>query len=446
MESYSALLLFCLLFLAASPLATAAAAACSSELLDSLRAEAVNSSAVFFPVHDVHNPCAGLASPPRLSAAQLLRRDQLRADDFNARFATAEATSAVSAPLNPGISFGVGNYVGRVGLGTPSRDYIVVFDTGSSLSWVQCRPCSGSCYKQVGPIFDPSASSSYSPIFCTSPECTELRAATLNSPSCSASKRCIYQATYGDGSFSSGFLGRETITLGGLSAQGFIHGCGEDNEGLFGTTAGLFGLAKNRLSLLYQLGPRFGYAFSYCLPSRTGSGFLSIGAYDPRSFSFTPMAGSKMDGSLYFLGLGGITVNGKALPVGGREYTSVPTIIDSGTVITRLPVAVYTALKAAVVAALAKYPRAAQYSLLDTCFKGSLKTLPVPAVSIAFAGGATLKLPSANVFYDVSSSVTCLAFAQTSNVAIIGNRQHQTFKVVYDITRARIGFAPGGCA
>lgn len=82
----------------------------------------------------------------------------------------------------------------------------------------------------------------------------------------------------------------------------------------------------------------------------------------------------------------------------------------------------------------------------DTCFKGQASQLHVPAVDMAFTGGATLKLAPRNVLIDVDESTTCLAFAATDDTAIIGNTQQQTFSVVYDVTQSRIGFAAGGCS
>ncbi|CAA7407875.1 unnamed protein product [Spirodela intermedia] len=411
----------------------------------------LNSSGLHLTLHDIRSPCSP-AALPEIAAGEILRRDQRRVADLATRLAGGEAAiitpKALNVPLSAGVSVGVGNYVAKISLGTPARDYIVVFDTGSSLNWLQCKPCSISCHKQVGPIFDPAASSSYRTVPCSSPECNELQSATLNPPSCSRSKICIYQASYGDGSFSVGYLSKDTLSLGGGggAVPGFVYGCGQDNEGLFGNTAGLIGLARNRLSMLYQLGAKYGYAFSYCLPTKSATGFLSIGSYNPAQFSFTPLVPNRLDGSLYFLSLAGVSVGRGQLAVAASEYKRLPTIIDSGTVITRLPTAVHEALSKAVVAALARYPRAPAYSILETCFKGSFRTLPVPEVTITFAGGAQLKLAAGNVMYDVSSTTTCLAFAPTSNVAIIGNRQHQTFKVVYDVTRSRIGFAAGGCS
>ena len=60
-------------------------------------------------------------------------------------------------------------YVMTLYLGTPPQKFVVIVDTGSDLVWVQCKPCTHPyhCYKPtVDPVFDPSASSSYSAVPC----------------------------------------------------------------------------------------------------------------------------------------------------------------------------------------------------------------------------------------------------------------------------------------
>uniref|UniRef100_A0A0A9DVQ7 Peptidase A1 domain-containing protein n=1 Tax=Arundo donax TaxID=35708 RepID=A0A0A9DVQ7_ARUDO len=358
----------------------------------------------------------------------------------------AESLAAASLPLTPGVSLGVGNYVTRLGLGTPATAYAVVVDTGSSLTWLQCSPCVVSCHRQAGPLYDPKASSTYAAVPCSASQCDELQAATLNPSACSVSNVCIYQASYGDSSFSVGYLSKDTVSFGSGSFPNFYYGCGQDNEGLFGRSAGLIGLARNKLSLLYQLAPSLGYAFSYCLPTSASAGYLSIGSYNAGQYSYTPMASSSLDGSLYFVSLAGMSVGGSPLAVSPSEYGSLPTIIDSGTVITRLPTSLYNALSKAVAAAMGRAARAPSYSILDACFQGQASQLRVPAVNMAFSGGATLRLATRNVLIDVDDSTTCLAFAPTDSTAIIGNTQQQTFSVVYDVAQSRIGFAPGGCS
>lgn len=75
-----------------------------------------------------------------------------------------------------------------------------------------------------------------------------------------------------------------------------------------------------------------------------------------------------------------------------------------------------------------------------------MKELAVPEVDMVFQGSARLKLAPRNVMNDVDvAAATCLAFATAVSVAIIGNKLQQTFRVVYDVAKSRIGFAAGGC-
>ncbi|KAI6692011.1 hypothetical protein NL676_019721 [Syzygium grande] len=59
-----------------------------------------------------------------------------------------------------------------VGIGLTQSNLTLAFNTGSELTWTQCKPCS-SCYPQSDPIFDPSHSSSYANTPCTLPFCSD---------------------------------------------------------------------------------------------------------------------------------------------------------------------------------------------------------------------------------------------------------------------------------
>ncbi|QHO06314.1 hypothetical protein HN51_065181 [Arachis hypogaea] len=367
----------------------------------------------------------------------------------------------VSTPLKSGLSIGSGNYYVKIGFGTPPKFSSMIVDTGSSLSWLQCEPCAVSCHPQVDPIFDPSTSKSYKTLPCSSTQCSSLKASTLNDPGCSTStKTCVYKASYGDSSFSIGYLSQDLLTVApSYTIPGFVFGCGQDNQGLFGKAAGILGLANDKLSLIGQLSNKNGYGFSYCLPTSFSSpnsskeGFLSIGtsSFPPSSsFKFTPLIKNPKIHSLYFVDLSVITVAGKPLGVAASSY-KVPTIIDSGTVITRLPMSVYTALSNSFVKILSKkYPQVPGFSILDTCFKGSLKDLSsaVPEIQIVFQGGANLPLKAENTLLEIEDGTTCLAIAgspEDNPIAIIGNFQQQTFTVAYDVANSKVGFAPAGC-
>uniref|UniRef100_A0A6V7QVY9 Peptidase A1 domain-containing protein n=1 Tax=Ananas comosus var. bracteatus TaxID=296719 RepID=A0A6V7QVY9_ANACO len=403
----------CLLFLAfslllstGSSLSNVSNGLCSSKLMEGHH-HLNSSGGLHLTLHHPQGPCSSpppspLPSPPSSSTTPPAPAPSS---------ARAAPPPPPRRPRSPGRLLGVGNYVARIGLGSPATSYSMVVDTGSSLTWLQCSPCVVSCHPQLGPVFDPAASATYRRVPCSASQCSALRSATLNPAACSPSGHCIYQATYGDSSFSLGLLSADTLSLARRTFPGFVYGCGQDNEGLFGRSAGLIGLARNNLSMLYQVAPKLGsLSFSYCLPTPKSTGFLSLGPYADVAasrVSYTPMAPSDLDPTLYFVRLARVAVAGTPLDLAPEEYAALPTILDTGT--------------------------------------GAGGGAGVPEVELAFEGGATMRLPAENVMVDVDSRTTCLAFAPASRVAIIGNRLQQTFRLVFDVARSRIGFAAAGC-
>ncbi|XP_051125918.1 aspartyl protease family protein At5g10770-like [Andrographis paniculata] len=429
-------------------------------------AERSKQQAFRLPLYHIHGQGPDSAQPEEtpLPFSEALALDIARVKFLHSRLngtVTSLAGSSglingksVKVPLNPGQSIGIANYYTKIGLGTPPTYHLVVVDTGSSFPWIQCEPCRVYCHPQVGSHFNPSASNTYRRLPCRTSQCSSLKVATLNSPMCTVSNVCIYTASYGDQSFSVGYLSKDSLTFGSESLPDFVFGCGQDNMGLFGRSAGLIGLAKNELSMVSQLSARYGKAFSYCLPSsaplgKPGSGgFLSIGSVNSGARS-TPMLSDPRDPTLYFLKLTAISVSGRPLPLAASAY-SVPTIIDSGTTISRLAAPVYDALRKELVRIISsKFQVAEAFSILDACFKGGAGQIAtaVPPVNLIFQGGAELTLAPENVIIEVVKGTTCLSFAATTREnAIIGNQQQQTFEIIYDITNSKIGFSPRGCS
>ncbi|MQL05528.1 hypothetical protein EI015_25995, partial [Escherichia coli] len=130
-------------------------------------------------------------------------------------------------------------------------------------------------------------------------------------------------------------------------------------------------------------------------------------------------------------------------------FSTGGTIIDSGTVITRLPPTAYTALKDAFRKGMSRYPIASAVSILDTCYDLSkYKVVVIPKISFLFGGGVTVELASAGVLYVKSAKQVCLGFAANeddSDITIFGNVQQKTLEVVYDVGGGRVGFGAGGC-
>ncbi|KAJ9702795.1 hypothetical protein PVL29_004503 [Vitis rotundifolia] len=405
-----------------------------------------------------HGPCSKLsqdkASSP--SHTQMLDQDESRVNSLRSRLAKNPADqgnlngSKATLPSKSGITIGTSNYVVTVGLGTPKRDLTLVFDTGSDLTWTQCQPCT--CYKQQEPIFNPSMSTSYTSISCTSSTCPELQSANNHPPACSASS-CVYSLLYGDKSYSVGVFAQDKLALTSTDVfNNFLFGCGQNNSGLFGSTAGLLGLGRSTLSIVSQTAQNYGKVFSYCLPSTSSStGYLTFGSGGgtSKAVKYTPFLMNSKNPSFYFLNLIAISVGGNKLSTPASVFSTAGTFIDSGTVISRLPPTAYSDLRAAFQQQMSKYPKAAPASILDTCYNFSqYDTVDVPKINLYFSDGAEMDLDPSGILYFFSKSQGCLAFAgnnDANDIAILGNVQQKTFDVVYDVAGGRIGFAPGGC-
>ena len=416
-------------------------------------AGASNSSAL--KVVHRHGPCSPLRSRGAApSPVEILRRDRDRANSMLRRIAGASPTNAARASKGVRMpahwataTLGTNNYVVTVGLGTPARYFTVEFDTGSDLSWVQCKPCKD-CYEQNDPLFDPAKSPTFSTVPCGARECRELHP---QRQSCSPDNRCRFECAYADGSQTDGDLARDTLTLTPSDAiRGFVFGCGHRNSGFFGTEDGLLGLGRKGVSLSSQAAGRYGPGFSYCLPSlSSGTGYLALGGGAPANAQFTPMVPSRALPSLYFLRLTGIKVAGRAVKVPAASM-----LIDSGTQLTSLPDGTFAALWSAFARLMAgRYRRAPGLSFLDTCYNFTgHAALQVPSVALVFAGGATVSLDVSGVLVKLGSdepNVACLAFTSSGDdtpTGILGNQQQKTFAVVYDVANQRVGFGAKGCA
>lgn len=124
-----------------------------------------------------HGPCTNLpGDAPTVS--DVLRRDEARVNWINSKLSINSQPDSANLPAKDGSSVGSGNYIVSVGFGTPAKYLSLIFDTGSDLTWTQCKPCIRSCYNQKDPIFDPSLSSSYSNISCSSDLCSSLASGT----------------------------------------------------------------------------------------------------------------------------------------------------------------------------------------------------------------------------------------------------------------------------
>lgn len=406
----------------------------------------------------------------------ILRRDRHRVRSIYRRLTAAETTTTTTTiPARLGLAFQSLEYVVTIGIGTPPRNFTVLFDTGSDLTWVQCLPCpDSSCYPQQEPLFDPSKSSTYVDVPCSAPEC---HIGGVQQTRCGATS-CEYSVKYGDESETHGSLAEETFTLSPPSplapaATGVVFGCSHEYISVFNDTgmgvAGLLGLGRGDSSILSQTRRSInsgGGVFSYCLPPRGSStGYLTIGggAAAPQqqysNLSFTPLITTISQlRSAYVVNLAGVSVNGAAVDIPASAF-SLGAVIDSGTVVTHMPAAAYYPLRDEFRRHMGSYKMLPEGSmkLLDTCYDVTGQdVVTAPRVALEFGGGARIDVDASGILLvfpaedgsGQSLTLACLAFLPTNSagLVIVGNMQQRAYNVVFDVDGGRIGFGPNGCS
>lgn len=318
---------------------------------------------------------------------------------------------------------------------------------GSDVNWLQCAPCAD-CYQQTDPIFEPATSSSYSPITCDARDCQNLDVSECRNGT------CLYEVSYGDGSYTVGDFVSETVTLDGRKTVSDVAiGCGHNNEGLFVGAGGLLGLGGGPLSFPSQINAT---SYSYCLVDRDSDETSTLEFNSPLALDAVkaPLIRNNKVDTFYYVGLKGMSVGGKLLDIPSTTFELADNgnggvIVDSGTAITRLQKDAYEVLRDAFVNRTKEgLTRADGVALFDTCYDLSKKkSVEVPTVGFVFTNGEKLNLPAKNYLIPVDSVGTfCFAFAPTSSgLSIIGNVQQQGTRVSYDLGNKLIGFSPNKC-
>ncbi|KAL2645213.1 hypothetical protein R1flu_012800 [Riccia fluitans] len=399
-----------------------------------------------------------------------------------------------------------GEYMVQMQLGTPARTILLIIDTGSGLTWVQCSECM-QCFLQQEPIFNPIESKSYRTVGCANPACD---ANSIFQCSETHNRTCEYGVQYGMTSFTTGIVSTDTLTVGeSHGIEKFLFGCGLFNVGdqMVGSS-GVLGLSRSNISFPMQLARASGFTrkFTHCFAdlaeNRNATSFMYLGDSRSHQLKFTPFAKTPFTTQFYYLDLQGISVEKKLLSIPPSVFRLSPdggggTVIDSGTTLTVLVQPAYVVLRDAFRAAAASKHRLNSTAIpgglndtlvtshvVDTCyrlgesysrdtfensdwnlskmnFKPGVKDsksgrnskkhrLQVPRITLHFAGGVDLSLPPNNVLFPFDDGgLYCLAFTGSMSdvgMNVIGNIQQQNFRIQYDLENSRIGFGRAYCA
>lgn len=387
-----------------------------------------------------------------------------------------------------------GYYYVDVSLGTPPKEFQVIVDTGSTLTYVPCVGCGTACGVHTGaPHFSAEESSTCTPVQCLSPDCSP------HEGSCGGKQNgdaCVYHKSYAEGSSVNGKLMKDLLYLGG--------GYGNDKSVVFGCTIresggihtqvadGLMGLGNGANSLPFQLAATYDLpdAFSLCYGAFEGGGAVTFGKL-PRSstgegvtdtdatipaLQYTPLIPSPMHPSYYVVD----TVQwrlGNNIVAGENDFRghAYGTVLDSGTTFTYLPTAVFGSFKNILDQhitennKLQKIPGPDPDFPEDVCYgpivvglddDSSLTSAPTqqtlsdffPNLTLTFQGGLELMLPPANYLFihsDAQPNTFCVGVMDNGSAGtLVGGITTRNVLVEYDMSGdgpGKVGLAVADC-
>ncbi|TXG60886.1 hypothetical protein EZV62_012249 [Acer yangbiense] len=284
-------------------------------------------------------------------------------------------------------------------IGRPPIPQFTVMDSGSSLLWVRCLPCYK--YKQLGPIFDPSKSSTYSDLSCNSQYCRHQMKA-----------ESVYPVR---------FSGAVTAMESSMIANLLV----------------FFGLGFGKLSLVSQLAS----TFSYCIGNLQDPNYihnkLVLGDGARIEGDSTPL---EVINGCYYITLEGISVGERKVDIDPNIFKRKKhigrdggVVIDTGSPATWLVKAGFEALRDQVQA------------LLDVWLTRDV--VGFPAVTFHFADGADLVLDRESLFLQAWPNVFCMAVFPSfdTGLSLVEIMAQQNYNVAFDVSRKKVTFQRIDC-
>ncbi|XP_050229707.1 aspartic proteinase NANA, chloroplast [Mercurialis annua] len=449
---------------------------------DSFNNDNNNHTGVWFEMLHRHSPKLKSESeflgPPKsrldgmsqLFHSDMARRQMIASLRQGKRRKAFEVSQTAQIPLRSGADSGLGQYFVSIRIGTPRpQKFILITDTGSDLTWMNCEYLCKDCPKpnpHPGRVFRAKDSSSFRTIPCSSDDCKiELQdyfslteCPTPNAP-------CKFDYRYLNGPNAVGVFANETVTVGLHSHMkvrlfDVLIGCTESYSEGSGFPDGVMGLGYRKHSLALRLAEIFGNKFSYCLVDHLSSSkhknFLSFGDVPEMKMpkmQYTELLLGYLN-AFYPVNVSGISVGGSMLNISSEIWNVTGEggmIIDSGTSLTLLAGEAYDRVVDALKPVIARYTKVVPPELPDLndlCFEDEeFDKATIPRLLIHFADGAIFKPPVKSYIIDVAPGIKCVGIARADfpGSSILGNIMQQNHFWEYDLGRGKLGFGPSSC-
>lgn len=350
-------------------------------------------------------------------------------------------------------------FLANFSIGEPPVVQLVGVDTGSSLLWIQCLPCTN-CLHRPAPIFDPAKSKTFANLSCNSTLCNNLKRCQ-----CDQFNHASFKIEYEDGSNTNGTIAREQLVFE-TSDEGIVilpnvtFGCGHNiqTRQSGGNWTGVMGLGTGIASLARQ----FGSKFSYCLGNISDPFYnynhLILGEGAELEGYSTPF--ETFDGH-YYVTLEGISIGEKKLEIDpdvfARTSDGGGVLIDSGSTDTTLAYEAFTSLAYEISSFMDGILTRSRDEdrRWELCYNGVVTRdlVGFPVVTFHFAGGAELVLDPESLFHQRTEDRFCMAVDPDSlgndyvvtPTNIIGVMAQQNYNVAYDLDKKLIYFQRIDC-
>ncbi|KAL2906406.1 Aspartic proteinase nepenthesin-2 [Bienertia sinuspersici] len=305
-----------------------------------------------------------------------------------------------------------GYYTTRLYIGTPSQEFALIVDTGSTVTYV---PCSN----LIRPKVQPDQSTTYHPVKCN-PDCT-----------CDGeNEQCIYERQYAEMSSSSGVLGEDIVHLATrvtLNLSGAV------------LAVKMRKLVIFTVSMLMVL-----WVWVECHPPLTWSSAI-----------LTPIAFLDSNSPYYNIELKELHVAGEKAAYKSEGFDGKHgTVLDSGTTYAYLPEPAFVAFIHAITNELhgLKQIRGPDPNYNDVCFSERFQNFPksFPVVDMVFESGQKYSLSPENYLFKHSKvpGAYCLGVFQNGKdpTTLLGGIIVRNTLVTYDREHLKVGFWKTNCS
>ncbi|XP_073109450.1 probable aspartic protease At2g35615 [Elaeis guineensis] len=337
-----------------------------------------------------------------------------------------------------------GEYLMEFTIGTPPVKVTGMLDVAGDFIWTQCEPCPN-CSPHLGPLYDPSKSSTSTTFSCSSFECLAVPPGHV----CRGNETCRYVRKNESGVETNGLLISDVLAIDGVTYFGKVpFGCGNDNSFSTRLAPARVGLTGNEyFSLAFRSNNSTPFTFSHCFrkdfdnPSAGNtSSELHLGKEARLNGRSSPLTLCPKGRNRFFsptllgMGVGTRALNLTRELVGGN----CSIFFTSSTPLTFLKKPFFDLVASTVTeqAHLPELPRRAN-DPWDLCFNGTFQDLVgyLPKILVSFDGEVALPLWKEQIYAEVDHGRTCLLMAPTDGDNMIGTYFQMNRNIGYDLRR-----------